>query len=175
MDLTEITLTYNFTGHTVVITGGAMLLPGAIEMAERSFGMPVRLGVPISTGPSAQGSARVVSLPEVRVAAETDTEVAIGPVHGYVAKRSVTGTKTDTPIIETPQSITVVTADQVEAQKAQSIVDVLAYTAGVGFRESSRATEAFVLRGFQADGNSGSLYRDGTKYSSGLYQGQQEP
>ena len=23
MDLTEITLTYNFTGHTVVITGGA--------------------------------------------------------------------------------------------------------------------------------------------------------
>lgn len=138
-------------------------------------GYTVRLGVPISTGPSAQGSARVVSLPEVRVAAETDTEVAIGPVHGYVAKRSVTGTKTDTPIIETPQSITVVTADQVEAQKAQSIVDVLAYTAGVGFRESSRATEAFVLRGFQADGNSGSLYRDGTKYSSGLYQGQQEP
>ena len=34
----------------VVITGGAMLLPGAIEMAERSFGMPVRLGVPTHVG-----------------------------------------------------------------------------------------------------------------------------
>jgi len=34
----------------VVITGGSMLLPGAIEMAERSFGMPVRLGVPNHVG-----------------------------------------------------------------------------------------------------------------------------
>jgi cell division protein FtsA len=34
----------------VVITGGSMLLPGAVEMAERSFGMPVRLGVPTHVG-----------------------------------------------------------------------------------------------------------------------------
>ena len=30
----------------IVITGGSMLLPGAVEMAERSFGLPVRLGGP---------------------------------------------------------------------------------------------------------------------------------
>lgn len=30
----------------IVATGGSMLLPGAVEMAERSFGLPVRLGVP---------------------------------------------------------------------------------------------------------------------------------
>jgi cell division protein FtsA len=30
----------------IVITGGSMLLPGVVEMAERSFGLPVRLGVP---------------------------------------------------------------------------------------------------------------------------------
>lgn len=30
----------------VVVTGGSMLLPGAVEMAERSFGLPVRLGAP---------------------------------------------------------------------------------------------------------------------------------
>jgi len=30
----------------IVVTGGSMLLPGAVEMAERSFGLPVRLGVP---------------------------------------------------------------------------------------------------------------------------------
>jgi len=34
----------------VVITGGSMLLPGAVEMAERSFGLPVRLGVPVHVG-----------------------------------------------------------------------------------------------------------------------------
>lgn len=31
----------------VVMTGGSMLLPGAIEMAEEIFGMPVRLGTPM--------------------------------------------------------------------------------------------------------------------------------
>jgi cell division protein FtsA len=34
----------------VVITGGSMLLPGAVEMAERSFGLPVRLGLPAHVG-----------------------------------------------------------------------------------------------------------------------------
>ena len=36
-------------------------------------------------------------------------ERATGPVHGFVATRSGTATKTDTPLIETPQSISVVT------------------------------------------------------------------
>jgi cell division protein FtsA len=31
----------------VVMTGGSMLLPGAVEMAEEIFGMPVRLGTPM--------------------------------------------------------------------------------------------------------------------------------
>jgi len=34
----------------VVITGGSMLMPGAVEMAERSFGLPVRLGLPAHVG-----------------------------------------------------------------------------------------------------------------------------
>lgn len=34
----------------IVITGGSMLLPGAVEMAERSFGLPVRLGAPTHVG-----------------------------------------------------------------------------------------------------------------------------
>lgn len=34
----------------VVATGGSMLLTGAVEMAERSFGLPVRLGAPAQVG-----------------------------------------------------------------------------------------------------------------------------
>jgi len=34
----------------VVLTGGSMLLPGAVELAEHSFGLPVRLGVPAHVG-----------------------------------------------------------------------------------------------------------------------------
>lgn len=43
----------------VVITGGSTLLPGIIEMAEQTFGMPVRLGVPSHVG----GLVDVVSSP----------------------------------------------------------------------------------------------------------------
>lgn len=59
------------------------------------------------------------------------TETAYSHVDGYVATRSATGTKTDTPLIETPQSISVVTRDQIEAQNAQSAKEALRYTAGV--------------------------------------------
>ncbi|MET0677844.1 MAG: TonB-dependent siderophore receptor [Bradyrhizobium sp.] len=58
-------------------------------------------------------------------------ETAYGRVDGYVASRSAAGTKTDTPLIETPQSISVVTRDQIEAQESQSIKQALRYTAGV--------------------------------------------
>jgi cell division protein FtsA len=43
----------------VVMTGGSMLLPGAIEMAEEIFGMPVRLGAPMHVG----GLVDVISSP----------------------------------------------------------------------------------------------------------------
>lgn len=53
------------------------------------------------------------------------------PVSGYVAKTSSSATKTGKPLLETPQSISVITKDQIEAQNAQTIGEVLGYTAGV--------------------------------------------
>lgn len=79
-------------------------------------------------------------------------ESAWGPVDGLVATRSATGTKTDTPILTTPQSVSVVTADQVEQQGAQSVSEALAYTPGLFVQpqgESSRFDETRI-RGFQA-------------------------
>ncbi len=151
---------------------GQALAGSGLEISKRtegSYALRKTLSATSERGTTMRG------LPTVTVLAEAEQESATGPMSGYVAKRGATGTKTDTPLIETPQSISVVTADQVEAQKAQSVIDALAYSAGVSVRESSRATESFVLRGFQADGQSGSLYRDGTKSTSNLYRGQQEP
>lgn len=54
-----------------------------------------------------------------------------GPVKGYVAKSSSTASKTGTPLIETQQSVSVVTRDQIEAQDARTLGEVLAYTPGV--------------------------------------------
>ncbi len=54
-----------------------------------------------------------------------------GPVQGYVAKTSATASKTGTPILETQQSISVITRDQIEAQAAQTLGEALNYSAGV--------------------------------------------
>lgn len=104
-------------------------------------------------------------------------ETATGPVEGYVATRSGAGTKTDTPIIETPQSVSVVTADQIRDQKAGSLVDALAYTPGVSAQSQnfSRMADDIMIRGFNSSSTDGSMMRDGMKYQSNVYDGSQEP
>lgn len=91
------------------------------------------------------------------------SESAYGPVQGYVAKRTATGTKTDTPIIEVPQSISVVTREQMEAQGVRSLEQALAYTPGVmvsTFGDDPRYDQ-FNLRGFT--GNTTAMYLDGLR------------
>ena len=54
-----------------------------------------------------------------------------GAVHGYVAGRSMAGTKTNTPINETPQAISVVGGEQIRDQKPAKFDEILRYAAGV--------------------------------------------
>lgn len=80
--------------------------------------------------PASSGNASGVSaLSPITVT--TQAENAHGPVPGMTAERSATATKTDTPILEAPQTISVVTRDQVEMQGAQTVNQAVAYTPGV--------------------------------------------
>lgn len=109
------------------------------------------------------------TLPTVNV---TDSETAAGPVQGYVARRSSTGTKTDTPILETPQSITVIGAQEIETLKSQSLQDALGYAAGVTRAEGlDRTSDSLYLCGFRTTG----MYRDGSLFTANIYDGRQEP
>lgn len=56
---------------------------------------------------------------------------AFAPVQGYYASNASSATKTDRPILETAQSISVVTADQIADRKVDRVEDAVAYTAGV--------------------------------------------
>ncbi len=115
------------------------------------------------------------ALPAVTVTANTERESATGPVQGYAARRSATGTKTDTPILETPQSLSVVGAEEIETLKAQSLQDALGYVAGISRSEGlDRTTDGLFLRGFQSS-NVGTYFRDGTPYTVNYYNGRQEP
>jgi iron complex outermembrane receptor protein len=86
------------------------------------------------------------------VAGRSAGEKATGPVTGYLASQSATATKTDTPLLQTPQSISVVTKDQVEAQGAQNVTEALRYTPGVTVQSfgANAFFDNFKLRGFDA-------------------------
>jgi len=98
-----------------------------------------------------QGASAPVPLAPLTV--EGIAETGTGPVDGYVAKRSAAGTKTDTPIVETPQTINVVTRDQIDAQAAQSVPKALRYTPGVVSEPRGIQSYADTLysRGFAID------------------------
>lgn len=117
-------------------------------------------------------------LPEVVVIGNRSTETVTGHVNGYTAKRSATGTKTDTAIVETPQSISVVTSEQIRDLHAQTLQDALAYTSGIASGAAAlnpSLADTFFLRGFQADNQFGSFYRDGMRYMANIFNGKQEP
>lgn len=77
-------------------------------------------------------------------------ERGTGPAVGYVARQSVTGTKTDTPLLLTPQSISVVTKDEIAARGATDLAQALLYTPGVmlGTYGSNSLYDLPVVRGF---------------------------
>jgi iron complex outermembrane receptor protein len=87
-----------------------------------------------------------------------------GPIDGYVAHRSLAGTKTNTPLLEVPQAISVVGRDQIRDMGAQSVVQALGYTAGVATNQSPNDTrfETLRIRGFQPV-----LYLDGMQLPYG--------
>jgi iron complex outermembrane recepter protein len=77
---------------------------------------------------------------------------ATGPVNGYVPNRTATGSKTDTPIEEIPQSVSVIGREAIEDRQAQKVDEALRYTAGVfaqPYGEDSD-TDWFFIRGFDA-------------------------
>ena len=80
-------------------------------------------------------------------------ETPRGPVQGYVARRSSSGTKTNTPIMETPQAVSVIGAEQIRDQKPNKLDEVLRYTAGVraGTFGADTRNDWWLIRGFKSD------------------------
>ena len=78
---------------------------------------------------AASGTDAAKELPAVQV--RSSAEDPLGPGVGYVAKRSMTGTKTDSSLLTNPQSVSVVTRQQMDDQGAQTVDQALRYTPGV--------------------------------------------
>jgi catecholate siderophore receptor len=86
----------------------------------------------------------------------------------------VNSVKTPTPILDVPQSLTVMTSVQIEQQSFQNIGDVLRYTPGLSTSQGEGHRDAVIIRGIQStadffvDG-----VRDDVQYYRPLYNVQQ--
>lgn len=67
----------------------------------------------------------------------------------YTVKKSVSATKTDTPLIETPVSVQVVPRAVMDDQKAPRIVEALENVSGVRPQSSLGSSTGFIIRGFR--------------------------
>ena len=89
-----------------------------------------------------------------------------GAINGYVAERTLTGTKTNTPIMETPQAISVVGQEEIRDQNPQNLAAALRYAPGVRAETFGADTrnDWFKIRGF--DAQDVGLFQDGLQLSS---------
>ncbi|MBS7544178.1 TonB-dependent siderophore receptor [Ancylobacter oerskovii] len=112
-------------------------------------------------GLSAQEAARAADGTESTIVLDTVTiagDKADNDARSIVATQTTAGSKMATDILDTPASISVITAREIQQRDAQSIEQVLQYTAGVttDFYGSDDRFDYFKIRGFDAY-----MYRDG--------------
>ncbi|MCI0592381.1 iron complex outermembrane receptor protein [Chromohalobacter marismortui] len=141
---------------SIAIAGicGATLVPAGLAQAQTS-----------NTAGAQASNASSVELPVLQVT-EDRIANALLPTEGYTASTSTSATKTDTPLMKTAQSVSVVTREQIEDQGATSIQQALRYTPGVftGGRNGFGNRYDFIsMRGFGGVGSLDNIYLDGLK------------
>lgn len=109
-----------FSDPLASITASLLLVSGASVYAEETS----------KGGVQETGKARLNDTYTVTVTAGKMSDEGNGPVRGYVAEQSRVGTKTNTSILETPQSVSVITREQMDTQQPVSSSSALRYTAG---------------------------------------------
>lgn len=107
-----------------------------------------------------------VDLPTVDV--QGRSAGALADTQGFVSRRDVTGTKTDTPLSEIPQSVSVINRDQLDSRQVQSLGEALRYTAGVQSEAfgADPHVDWFNIRGFST--NDTGIYLNGLRVSPGV-------
>jgi catecholate siderophore receptor len=103
-------------------------------------------------------------------AAEAEPIVVTGTRETYTVRQTSTATRTPTDLNDIPQSISIVTGEQIDDQAMQSIADVLRYVPGAVTSQGEGHRDQIILRGnsstadFFVDG-----LRDDVQYYRGLY------
>lgn len=150
-------------GRSAHAVQGRFDAPGALREALKGSGLELVENV--------GGTYSLRKVPEDTLSLQAMTvsgaeEDPLGPTSGYVAKRSMTGTKTDTPILETPRSISVATRQQMTDRAVHNLDDAVRYMPGVvasSFGSDTRS-DWLKVRGFKP-----TQFLDGLPMAVGVY------
>lgn len=107
---------------------------------------PIGLGQPVE--PRGQEEIPMVEAKPVLVAAQRES---------YVVPNATSGTKTNTPIMETPLNVQVISQQVLKDQQVIRLEDALKNVSGVTTQRGTFADDVLFLRGFQT----GTLFRNG--------------
>lgn len=97
-------------------------------------------------------------LDEVNVTTSRDKQPNL--TIGYQAKTNTTAVKTDTALIDLPQSLTVITPELIKDQNMQSIADTIRYVPGVGIAQGEGNRDTPIFRG---NSSTSDMYVDGIR------------
>jgi catecholate siderophore receptor len=109
------------------------------------------LAVALSAPALAAPDASPIELDRVRVTGQRE---------GYAAQATRTATKTDTPLRDVPQAVSVVTREVIDDQGMTSLTDALRLVPGVGVAQGEGNRDTPVLRGSSTTGD---LFIDGVR------------
>ncbi|MFT4149806.1 MAG: TonB-dependent siderophore receptor [Paracoccaceae bacterium] len=151
---------------------GSMAPAQALSRMLAGSGLSVRRTGATSAAVTSAQAADIGPVPAGAVVLDPITvsaEMANGPVNGIIATRSSTATKTDTPILETPQTVNVIGREQMEQQSVVTVTEALRYSPGIvsgtNGGQAARYDTYFVrgAGGFSADAETAST-ADGLRW-----------
>ncbi|MES1254516.1 MAG: TonB-dependent siderophore receptor [Acidobacteriota bacterium] len=142
-----------------------MIQPGAYTLTVAADGFveqSQRLDATQSDGP-----AREIVL---KIAGVRESVTVSAPAGGYQVPTINSATKTPTPLIDVPQSVTVVTQELIANQMMMSVGDVMRYVPGVGVHQGENNRDQIIMRG---NSSSADFFingvRDDVQYYRDLY------
>jgi iron complex outermembrane receptor protein len=121
--------------------------------------LPVVADGSANPGVPPQPATQAAELEEVSITGERE--------QGYAPKAATTGTKTDTPVMETPLSIQVVPQQVLQDQNATTLEQALKNVSGVRATTNAGLQEALYLRGFLT----ATTFRNGFRVDDALGEG----
>lgn len=137
---------------------GNMTLEGALSqlLSESGLGFSVENGI--------------VVIAPLRAVSDTLTVTGLSDPYASVPQQSSTATKTDTQLLEVPQSVSVVTRERMDRQNVQSVTEALRYVPGVKtetYGVDPKGYDWIYIRGFNALTTND--YRDGLRQLNNSY------